>query len=617
MRSDGDFGVASLYHLAQPAGSVLADTELTGVSGPDPVAVADTIAGLPLGTVAVTDPDQPVGAFRAALVDPGTTPFTLATDGSFRIARGGADASYRVAVTGDRLTLTDADTVAIDGRRLPARPPVALNLRQPQGPAAPDVVALDVGGDLRLLPATGDVVVVDPGTRLTAYAVQPGEGLSGPFRKAQDCNGQADDTFDPNPLRLPVTSGQQCTLAPVQASPGAVYRVHFFFRSDGGVKARACLWQDGPATCAPLPSPPAPSGWTEYTAVTRLAPALLSARLYLYAEASTGRGVAEFRDVTLTPLTAVGSAVVSPPPPAPTDLTLAKGRHTVTVDRSTPAPINELAEFSTCTLGGLSFPRYPTGNRERMQPDGTLSLDAPRRTACAEAAAVPVTPGATYQFSADYRSDFGQTAKICLREDPSERCADIPALTRVAQWQTVRAVVRPEFGAATIRPQFSAGESELVPSRATYRNIRLTRVSTVFVSATPLGSPMPAGPMATSTAVSPSAYRFAVHGAAGRFILVLHDSYAPGWSLDGLPRGWSARHLTVDGYANGWLVDGTGDAVLTARYEPERWTSAALTISLIAGAVAAALVIGGWVLGNGRWAAARARARREAAESHP
>jgi arabinofuranan 3-O-arabinosyltransferase len=601
MRSDGNFGVASLYRAVEPNRVASVVSGLTGVYGSDTASLAETIAGRPLGGVAVTDPNQPVDAFRAAMLDPGTVPFTLATGGSFRLERGGAEATYRIGLAGNRLTLSDADTVSVDGRPLPNRPPLGLDLDPPQGGATPGVVGLDVDGRLQPLHPAGDVVVVGPHTTLTAYAAQPGDGLSGPFRPAEDCDGAPASRPDANPLRLAVTSGQQCSVAPVRSIAGAVYRLHFLFRDEGGAKARVCLWQDGPAGCASLPSPPAASGWAEYTAITRLDPHILSARLYLYADASAGEGVAEFRDVALTPLRAAGSAVLSSLPSASINLDLSKGRHTVSVDRYAPAPANELAEFSTCTLGGLPYPRYPTGNRQPVQPDGTVPIDAPRSSVCAEAAPVPVVPGAVYRFSADYRGDFGQTARICVREDPSERCADIPALTRVPQWQSVRAFVRPDFATTRMRPQVSAGQSVLVPTRAAFRNIALSRVSTVSVSVSPVDVPAPKRTTATSVAVSPSEHRLVVHGATGPFAVVLRDSYAPGWSLDGLPAGWSARHLVVDGYANGWLVEGTGDAVLTVRYGPQRWASAALMISLIAGAVAIAMALGGLAVRNGGW----------------
>jgi arabinofuranan 3-O-arabinosyltransferase len=613
LRSGGQFGVASLYHVADPAGTVSAGTKLTGVYGSDASAVADAVAGLPPGTVAVTDPNRPVDSFRAAMVDPGTVPFTLGADGSFRVARGGPDATYRAAVRGNQLTLSDADTVAIDGRPLPSRPALVMNLADKKGGGPPDVVGLDVGGNLRPLPAGGDSVVIGQGTKVTAYAVQPGDGLTGPFRKAVDCEGTPGDSSDPNPLHLAVASKQQCAVAPVQPTPGAVYRVRFSFRAEGAAKARVCLWQDGPAACALLPSPPVASGWADYTAFTRLSPDILSARLYLYADATADSGgVAEFRDVTVSPLGAVGDATLSPVPASATELSLSKGKHTVTVDRHAAEPANDLPELVHCTFAGSLFPRYPTGNRWMLQSDGSVTLDAPRKGACAEAAPMRVVPGATYRFSADYRGDFGQTPRICLRQDPSARCADLPALARVAQWQTVRAIVRPDFGTTVIRPQLATGESDIVPSRATFRNLGLTRVSTESVSVTPLDQGAPARIGVTSTAVSPAEYRVAVNGAAGPFTVVLADSYAPGWSLDGLPEGWSARHVTVNGYANGWLVEGTGNAVLTAKYRPERLVSTAMMISILAGVVAVALVIAGWAMRNGRWRAQFSRLRRKA-----
>src|SRR5581483_7276806 len=87
-----------------------------------------------------------------------------------------------------------------------------------------------------------------------------------------------------------------------------------------------------------------------------------------------------------------------------------------------------------------------------------------------------------------------------------------------------------------------------------------------------------------------------VHGATGPFTLVLAESYAPGWVVDGLPNGWSARHVEVDGYGNGWLITGSGNAVLTLQYGPDRWCRAALIVSALGATLA--LGLAGWR----RWA---------------
>jgi arabinofuranan 3-O-arabinosyltransferase len=73
---------------------------------------------------------------------------------------------------------------------------------------------------------------------------------------------------------------------------------------------------------------------------------------------------------------------------------------------------------------------------------------------------------------------------------------------------------------------------------------------------------------------------------------VLAESYARGWSLRGLPRGWSATHLRADGYANGWRIDGSGDAELTLEYRPARFGPAVMAVSALTAAAAAALALG-------------------------
>jgi arabinofuranan 3-O-arabinosyltransferase len=595
VRPNGRFGVASLYRVTGIAGVAATGTRLTGVHGEDASSVADTVAGLPPGEVGVTDPGQPVAAFRGTVVDPAAMPFNLAAGGPFRIERTGPDASYRATVTGHRLTLTDADTVAVDGRVLPGRPSLGFTV------AGPDVVGLGVGGELRDLSAGNDVVTVGPDTTLTAYAPEPGDGLAGPFRRAADCGGRLDREPDGNPLRVAVTAGVRCAVAPVRPAGGATYWVRFSFR-EAGVKAQLCLWQDGPAECAPLPAPPVAADWTRYAAITRLAPDVLSARLYLYADAGAGPGAAEFRDVTVTPLRPVGAVTVTPVPAPAADLTLAAGPHAVTVHRQRLQATDRGPEFTRCGSLAGALPRYPTGNRTRRSPDGSVVLDAPVVSTCVETAETPVVAGATYRLSADYVTWFGQTPKICVREEPSGRCAQTPPLARVNAWRTVRTVVRPLPGTRAIRPQLQENGTSMVGGRVSFRGFALTRVSSVSVHVTPVAPPPAPAPAVDTARTSAAEYRVGVHGAAGRFNLALAETYAPGWVIDGLPAGWSARHLTVDGYRNGWVVDGTGDTVLTLRYRPARWAFAALLLSLLGGPLAVALGFA--------WRAVRSRRRR-------
>ncbi|MGI5242309.1 hypothetical protein [Dactylosporangium sp. CA-139066] len=581
----GRFGVATLYRLTGP-GPVSARGRLTGIQAPDPDTLARVAAALPDGEAGSADPGQPVDAFTGVTAGSGDLSFTLATAGRYRLERPGPDASYRAALNDGRLTFTDTDSVAVDGHPLPSRPPVSMEL------ADPNVVGLEVAGTVRAMPAGGDVVAAGPGTTVTAYATARGTGLTGPFRSAADCTGVPGTPAGGNPLRLAVRSGRVCAEAAVQLTDAGTYRIRFQVRSAGAATPGLCLWQDGPARCAPLPAPPAAAGWSQYTAVTRLLPDVVAARLYVYAESGTGSGAAEYRDLEVTPLREVGSATLPTVPAPPSTLALSAGRHTMTVRRQVSTTAAGAAAYGNCFAAGGRSGWSPGGPLVTLQPDRTLLLDAPSLGRCAQLDPVAAVPGATYRFVVDYRTGFGQTPRVCLALAPAGRCAGTTGLTRSGSWQTMTALIRAPAGTTSITPQVFADATNMVPTRIAYRNVSLTRTALVTVRAVPIDVTAARVPQIQATTVSPSRYRADVHGAAGRFTLVLPESYAHGWQLTGLPPGWTARHLTVSGYANAWQVSGTGDADLALVYAPSRWSSVALASSILTALAMLALVAG-------------------------
>ncbi len=584
-----DYGVASLYRVSGEFGSVSANGQLIGVQGPDATAVADAIAALPPGAVAVIDPPRPVAAFHGTSVDPGTMTFTLATGGSYRIARDAGDASYRLTAAGAHLLLTDADAVALDGQPLPARPGAQVELSDPR------VLGVAVDGDFRVLPPGGDVVVAGRNTTITAYAAaQPGIGLGGPFRPAPECAGTATDPPGADPLRLAVKSGRVCAMAPLQLAGQVAYQVHFSVRTNGGAQAHLCLWQDGPATCAALPAPMPGSGWVGYTAVAGLAANAMSARLYLYADAATGPGVVEYRDVQVTPLRAVGSARLSPVEAPAETVDLAAGRHEITISRqSAPAFTTGSPEFIGCTDPMVPQDRYPMVGRVSVAPNGDLPIDAPLYGVCRQPEYIPpVIAGATYRFAADYRTSFGEDPRVCVREVSSQRCLAAPALRAKTGWQHVQALVRPHADSDGITPRLFADATYLVPGRVTYRRYSLARVAPLGVRLSPVVQPATPDAWVESERLSPTDYQVRVHGAGGRQVLVLPESYAPGWTPSGLPSGWRARHIRVNGYANGWEIDGKGDATFDLVYQPAIWSSAAIVGSGLAVVTAILIFVG-------------------------
>jgi arabinofuranan 3-O-arabinosyltransferase len=94
---------------------------------------------------------------------------------------------------------------------------------------------------------------------------------------------------------------------------------------------------------------------------------------------------------------------------------------------------------------------------------------------------------------------------------------------------------------------------------------------------------------------TPSHYRVSGRPAAtpsgtAHLTITLAEAYAPGWQLQGLPEGWSARHFSAAGYANSWDVQGPGapSLHLTLAFGPDAWGRLAQSISALTLAVSAA-----------------------------
>lgn len=110
------------------------------------------------------------------------------------------------------------------------------------------------------------------------------------------------------------------------------------------------------------------------------------------------------------------------------------------------------------------------------------------------------------------------------------------------------------------------------------------------------------GPRIEWRRINPARYAVEVQNADRPFLLVLNESFAPGWNLRGVPAG-RARHLLVDGYANGWRLPAGDQLSLIAEYTPALKARRALQISQISVLAAGSLV--GWraieLLRKRRW----------------
>lgn len=74
-------------------------------------------------------------------------------------------------------------------------------------------------------------------------------------------------------------------------------------------------------------------------------------------------------------------------------------------------------------------------------------------------------------------------------------------------------------------------------------------------------------------------------------MVVLTETFDPGWRLSDPPPFLTATHQRVDGYANAWLIDGTGTFDLTIEYAPARRARLALVASMLAAVAALGTVV--------------------------
>jgi arabinofuranan 3-O-arabinosyltransferase len=92
-----------------------------------------------------------------------------------------------------------------------------------------------------------------------------------------------------------------------------------------------------------------------------------------------------------------------------------------------------------------------------------------------------------------------------------------------------------------------------------------------------------------------SEYEISLRAIDREVVIVVGESFAPGWELTGLSQGRVLEHKAVDGYANAWRIAPGPQAELVARYGYESWGFIAQILSVLA--LAAAFVI--WLVNRG------------------
>ncbi|MFB7946234.1 glycosyltransferase [Kitasatospora phosalacinea] len=559
--------VADLYELPSPAGAA------TGLVL-DPAADPRTTAGAAArGAATTVDPAVPVDAARLAFTAAGGAEVRLRADGGPYAARvdRGAGTAYLPSRTAEGVRLADAGRAAVDGVPAPAAPELHLGLPADAAPAA-----LLVGPEV--LPWQPDrPVTVRPGDRVAVALADGPELAAAPDAQADGGCGGATDRAGDGSWVLRAEQGTACVRLPLADPPAdGLVEVSVEYR---GSAPRICLWQDGPNGCAVERRLPAADDWRTFRTALRLAPGTTGAVLYGYADADGTRpGDAAYRAPAAT---ALGVAAEATAAAGDAPLPLGPGPHRVDADPGLPAA--GPPAFSALQDCGRTDGR---GFAEAGLSATPLGSDGVRLTARAHTACVSVPvdafePGTgrrpgSYRLAVDYRTVSGSPARLCLWQGGPDRCAELPRTVDGPQWHTLDTVVTPPADVRDLALYLYADGDDAGTTTVEYTGVRLTPVLPLAVRIDPEAFATPAVAAVPDGA---GRYRARLSGVDGPAVVTLPDSADPRWELTGLPAGWSARPLTLDGYRAAWLVDGHGDAELHVAFGPDRWWRAAVGLS--------------------------------------
>lgn len=602
----GQFDVANVYQVSATdrVGEVV--STLVGVKAGDPASVAAAVGNLPAGTAATTASDVPVNMTSWQISGaPGTADLTLARTAEYHLSLDSAATMYHPHViktpAGSALALTEATTVDVDGEPLRSSPELTVPL------TSANATAISVDGGTEVLDADAGPVVVGSSTTVSAYGPTASADSTalGHFSEVGDCDrlpgSDAANSMERSAngvLTLRSSEGSGCTEAPLEAAAAPLYSVHLQSHASDGAIARICLWETALGRCAAMPALSPGTGWHEYTGLAKPDPNSGELQLFLYADnVKAGEATTvQYRDLAVVPLQQIGSAVLdgSGDENAQNTRTLAAGKHVITFNGQVATPsASSFSALQDCNRHDVSAAEAGLG--VSRHGDGTVELRAAADSACVWAPVATDVLAKSYAIGLDYRTVSGRPARLCVWEVGPNRCLPMPELDATPGWHHLDASLQADIGTRELDAYLYADGQQSPRTVVEYRRLSIRPDAALTLNlqqdaATPAAAP----PRATWRSLTPAAYDVRIDGASAPFTVVLPESFASGWTMSGLPAGWSARHIEVNGYANGWLVSGTGSATLKMRYAPNRWATAARIIS---GYGLGAVVVSVFVLG--------------------
>ena len=220
------------------------------------------------------------------------------------------------------------------------------------------------------------------------------------------------------------------------------------------------------------------------------------------------------------------------------------------------------------------------------EPAPAFELTATRSSACLQA---PIdSPPGVRDVVADfeYRAPRSATARVAVIDASTGEVVLSRRLPASSFWTPMR--IRLQLPPAPVGMEESlrmvvvadgpvAGE-DTSPAVVAYRNIQLLPTppyAFAVLPAVPDDLP-PVGMRALGD-------RYVAVQGEGDVVLTFQQAFADGWSIDGLPEGATAEHITVNGWANGWVIRGLdGRAVVLSLHYRWEWLVVVAVWSVVA-----------------------------------
>ena len=607
IRPRGSYGVADLFAFDPDTGSrapgpLIRNGVAVNVADTNPDDVSFAVGSAPEGTTIVTGiPGTGTVSRTATVAGPAstTTRFTSEAGDVRLVPRLLAPQLLHVQEHAGRdgtdLVLDRATTVRLDGQ--PVLGGTLANIRLPAGR---HVTAVGSGDAFAPLTDGEALLGIGSSGSLSAWEAAAALPWHGSWTEVRDCHAYDGLTAQQAGLTATTLAGAADGVALEAGSHSACVRsrapgtggdspllLRFEYRSVSGYPARACLWQEGPGRCAPIPPLDPSPGWHVLRAVVPPARDVTEETLFLYADGDAPGGMTtrtEYRGMMLVHLSRLATRSVRITPPDDQVVALRAGQHELLTQTRAPAALSPLPfavedchAYDQRSIRQANLSAVPLAN----EPSPAVRLTAQAHSACVSAPVAGFVPGGSYTVDLDYRTLQGLPARVCVWQVGPDRCAPIPKMATSGDWYHLHDAVTPEPGTVALR-LFVYADAGAIGGDGTVVEYRALRVT----SAAPLAITVfdadggPSAPPVSWSLLGGSTYQVEVAASSQPFVLSLGESFAPGWHLDGVPDGRGVQHVVADGYANGWLIDPGPAFTVRISFAPDRTMRAARAVSI-------------------------------------